>query len=498
MKPIKKIVIAGGGTSGWLAASILSHQFSREQLEIELVESEQIGTIGVGESTIPPFVGLINNLGINEKDFIKSVHGTFKVGIEFPDWSNKGDSYFHPFGSLGIKFGVHEFYQAWLKAKYEGNDSELQSFSPCNVMAKSNKFFPPQQAKNSPLSGASYALHVDASLVAKYLNQYCNDKGVVRTEGKIVHVQNHEDGRISSLKLDSGKEITGDFFIDCTGFSALLIEKNMGIEYEDWLDYLPCDKAVAVQTKCSGEALPYTVSTARDHGWSWRIPLQHRVGNGYVYSSKHCSDEEAKKQLLEFIDGEPITEPVVIPFKAGIRKSIWNKNCLSLGLSSGFIEPLEATAIHLVQRSIDLFLKYYPDQECEPTHIEEYNRRMRMDYEEIRDFIVLHYCLTNREDTEFWKHCKTMDIPQGLKERIELFKSHGNLREGIDELFRAPSWQSVFEGMNVRPQKYCPRVNNLDSEMINKVLNEAKESIQKVVDQLPTHQEFLDKNCKAN
>ena len=495
MNPIKKIVVLGGGTSGWVAASILANQFRREVLEVELVESEDIGTIGVGESTIPPFVGLINNLGIDEKDFIKKTHASFKLGISFPDWTNVGESYFHPFGNIGVRFGVHEFYQAWLKAKAKGHSSSLQDFAPCSVMAKHNKFFPPHQAQNTPIAGASYALHVDASLVAKYLRNYAEERGVTRTEGMVTEVRQKEDGGIASLVLKSGKEIQGDFFIDCTGFYALLIEKTLGVKFESWLNYLPCDRAIAVQTENTGAAIPYTISTARESGWSWRIPLQHRTGNGYVYSSKFCSDDEARGKLLGFVDGELITEPTLIPFRAGVRESIWHKNCLSLGLSSGFIEPLEATAIHVVQRGMDLFLKYYPGMDCARSQIDEYNRRMRMDYEEIRDFIVLHYCLTEREDTPFWQHCKTMDIPPSLAERIELFKAHGNLREGIDELFRAPSWQSVFDGMGLRPAGYCPRVDNLDYKMIEAALQEADEAIRSTVDKLPGHDDFLRKNC---
>lgn len=497
MKPIKKIVIVGGGTSGWVAASILSHEFRRDVLEIELVESEEIGTIGVGESTIPPFVGLIKNLGIDERHFVQSVHATFKLGIEFPDWTNVGDSYFHPFGSIGVRFGIHEFYQAWLKAKSKGHESELQDFAPCSVMAKGKRFFLPQEAQKTPIGGASYAMHVDASLVAKYLRRYAEERGVKRTEGFVNEVRQKEDGGIDSLVLKSGEEIHGDFFIDCTGFYSLLIEKTLGSKYEDWLNYLPCDKAVAVQTENTGEAIPYTISTARDSGWSWRIPLQHRTGNGYVYSSKFCSDEEATESLLGFVDGKLLTDPVVIPFRAGVRESIWRKNCLSIGLSSGFIEPLEATAIHMVVRGIDLLLRFFPDQECEPVLIDEYNRRMRMDYEEVRDFIVLHYCLTQREDTPFWRHCKNMDIPPSLAERIELFKGHGTLREGIDELFRSPSWQSVFEGMGVRPEKYCPRIDNLDYKLIEDTLQEAKTAISGMVETLPSHDTFLRQKYRA-
>ncbi|TDG15196.1 tryptophan 7-halogenase [Seongchinamella unica] len=491
MEPIKKIVIVGGGTSGWIAASVLSNQFRPDVLEVELVESEDIGTIGVGESTIPPFVGLIRNLGIDEQHFIQKVHATFKLGIRFPEWSNLGESYFHPFGSIGVRFGIYEFYQAWLKAKSMGHDSGLQEFAPCSVMADKHKFFLPQEAQKTPIGGASYAMHIDARLAADYLRGYAENRGVTRTEGMVTEVTQKEDGSIASLRLKSGKEVHGDFFIDCTGFFSLLIEKTLGVGFEDWSRFLPCDKAVAVQTENTGEALPYTISTAREAGWTWRIPLQHRTGNGYVYSSEHCSDDEARARLLECVDGKLLTEPMLIPFRTGIRESFWKKNCVSVGLAGGFIEPLEATAIHLVVRGMDFFLRYFPDKSCEPALINEYNRRMRMDYEEIRDFVVLHYCVTEREDTPFWQHCKTMAIPDTLRERIELFKAHGTLREGVDELFRSPSWQSVFEGMGIRPANYSPRIDNLDYKLIEDTLAEARKSIAAMVETLPSHDQFI-------
>ncbi|MDJ0700503.1 MAG: tryptophan 7-halogenase [Woeseiaceae bacterium] len=491
MKPIKKIVIVGGGSSGWITASILAHDFRPDVLEIELVESEEIGTIGVGESTVPSFVGLIKNLDIDLQHFIQSVHATFKLGIEFPDWHRVGESYFHPFGWIGTSYAMHDFYQIWLKAKSNGHSSELQTFAPCSVMARERRFLLPEEAPNTPLGSAGYALHIDAALVAKYLRGYAEGRKVRRTEGLVTEVRQNEDGSIASLLLKNGEEVHGDFFIDCTGFYALLIEKTLGIGYEDWLNYLPVDRAVAVQTENLGEALPYTVSTARDSGWSWRIPLQHRTGNGYVYSSEFCSDDEATEKLLDVVDGKTIIEPRIIPFRAGVRKSFWHKNCLSVGLSSGFIEPLEATALHVVLRGVGLFLRYYPDRDCEQALIDEYNRHMLAEYELIRDFIVLHYCLTEREDTPFWKHRKHTDIPPSLAERIELFKAHGTLREGNDQLWQASSWQSVFEGMGVRPEKYSPKTDNLDYEWIRQNLDRMESTIRTTVEGLPTHDQYL-------
>lgn len=492
MKPIRKIVIVGGGSSGWIAASILAHDFRREVLDVELVESEEIGTIGVGESTVPPFVELIQNLGIDEQDFIRNVHATFKLGIEFPDWHRLGESYFHPFGWIGTRIGVHDFYQVWLKAKSMGHASDLQSFAPCTAMARKKRFFLPQEAPpKTPLGSAGYALHIDANLVARYLRGYAEERGVQRTEGRVTEVRQNEDGSIASLVLQSGKEIHGDFFIDSTGFFSLLIEKTLGIEYEDWLKYLPCDRAVAVQTENLGEPAPYTVAAAREEGWSWRIPLQHRTGNGYVYSSEHISDDEATSKLLGYTEGKTLIEPNIIPFRAGIRKSFWHKNCVSVGLSAGFVEPLEATALHIVVRSMHHLLRLFPDQSCEPALVDEYNRLMQQEYERVRDFVVMHYSLTDRDDTPFWKHCQQMEIPASLAERIELFKAHGSLRQGIEELWGPVSWQSIFEGMGVRPRNYCPKVDNLDYERVEEMLGQMEAAITGMVDQLPSHDAFL-------
>ena len=497
MDPLKKIVIVGGGTAGWIAAAALSHQLHPDVCQIELVESDEIGTIGVGESTIPPFIALIRNLGIDESDFIRHTQASFKLGISFSNWKQKDETYFHPFGVIGRRFDTYEFYQAWLKAKHNGSTYELLDFSPCNVMAKYGRFFPPEQAQKTPIGGAAYALHIDAKLAADYLRKYAEQRDVTRTEGMVSQVVCDEREFIQKLVLRDGREISGDFFIDCTGFRALLIEKTLDVGYCDWSNYLHCDRAIAVQTVDHGETVPYTRATARDAGWTWRIPLQHRTGNGYVYSSQFCSDEQARNTLLSVIDGEMITEPRVIPFLTGVRKEIWKNNCLSLGLASGFIEPLESTAIHLVARGVDFFLRFFPDRQCMPALINEYNRRMTADYEEIRDFIVLHYCTTQREDTPFWRWCKNIELPQSLHERIELFKSHGVLRDGVDELFHSASWQSVFEGMGIRPNNYCPRIDNLDFGAIETTLTQAVAAIDNVVQKLPTHNEFLQHYCPA-
>lgn len=491
MRHIQKFVIVGGGTSGWLAASMLCQHLKRELCEIELIESDEIGTIGVGESTVPPFVGLIQRLGIDENEFIRAVDGTYKLGIKFVGWHQRSDSYFHPFGVIGKPIGNHDFYQCWLKARSQGDTSNLQDFSPCNVMAEQGRFFHPAKARNTPIGGANYALHVDALLVAQYLRKYSEERGLKRTEGKVVEVTRREDGFVSSVTLEDGRQIAGDFFIDCTGFKALLIGKTLGVDSVDWSHYLPCDRAVVCKTGNKGALSPYTRATAQPAGWSWRIPLQHRVGNGYVYASRFCTDATARATLLKTLDAPVLDEPRLIPYQTGHRHEFWKHNVLSVGLSSGFIEPLEATSIHLIARGIDFFLRYFPDKDCEQALVREYNRRMIADFEEVRDFIVLHYAATARDDTPFWQWCKQIPQPDSLRERIELFKAHGAMREGVDELFRASSWQSVFEGMGIRPASPSPRVDNLDYATIEQTLRNAKAAIAGMVEHLPTHEQFL-------
>lgn len=491
MKPLQKIVIVGGGTAGWIAAAMLSRHLDKKRCTITLVESPEIKTIGIGESTVPPFVGLLRQLGIDEQDFVRKTKATYKLGIKFVDWQQKSENYFHPFGVIGKRIGAHDFYQCWLKARMQGDTSELQDFSPCNVMAENGRFFFPNQARNTPIAGANYALHVDAAEVAGYLRDYSKANGVTRIEATVDQVKQSEKGFIQQLILNNGHELDGDFFIDCTGFKALLIEKVLGAEFEDWSHFLPCDHAVAVKTERRGATPLYTTATARQAGWSWRIPLQDRVGHGYVYSSQFCTDADARSRLLRSLDAPMIDEPRLIPFNTGRRREIWKHNCLSLGLASGFVEPLESTAIHLIARGVDFFLRYFPDQDCDTGLVREYNRRMMADYEEVRDFIVLHYSATKRQDTEFWRWCQNLVLPDSLQERIELFKGHGALRDGVDELFRSSSWQSVFEGMGIRPNKYCPRVDNVDAHLLAHTLKTARSAIQGMVKSLPTHDDFL-------
>jgi tryptophan halogenase len=344
---------------------------------------------------------------------------------------------------------------------------------------------------NTPIGGAGYAVHLDAKLVAAYLRRYAEARGVVRSAGNCINVLRKDNGFIDALELADGRQVKGDFFIDCSGFKALLIGAALGVGFEDWSDYLPCDRAIVVKTQVAGSRMPYTTATAQKSGWAWRIPLRNSTGHGYVYSSRFCSDTEAKTTLLKGLDSPRISDPRVIPFVTGRRNEFWKGNCLALGLSGGFVEPLESTAIHLIARGMDLLLRLFPDVECHASLQREYNRRMGADFAEVRDFIMLHYCTSEREDSDFWRWCKTMEIPESLRERIDLFKAHGVLPSGNDELFRSASWQSVFEGMGIRPNKYSPPVDNLDFGQISNTLEVARSAILNMVKRLPSHDHYL-------
>ncbi len=502
IKPLEKIVIVGGGTAGWVAASILANHLAKpdhspSSVNIELIESAEIGTIGVGESTIPPFIEMLENLGINQQDFIKYAQGSFKLGIQFDNWRAKGESYFHPFGTISAGMNEQIFYQMWLKSAHQGDQFGLQDFSPCHIMAKHRRFYLPHMMSKTPASEARYALHLDAKLVADYLQQYAQARGVVRTEGKVVEVVQRDDGAIASVVLASGETVAADFFVDCSGFRALLIEKTLGSSYRDWTHYLPCDRAVATQIEKVGETVPFTRAIACDYGWIWRIPLQRRLGTGYVYSSQYCSDDEAMNTLMSTIDGKILVEPRVIPFKTGVRNEIWKKNCVSIGLAAGFIEPLESTAIHLAVRGMVHLLRNFPDKDCDPALINQYNRRMITEYEEIRDFIVLHYCMTEREDTPFWRWCKTMELPPSLQDTMDYFKAQGSLPEMIDALFHSVSWRSVAEGMGVRPRKYSPLIEEMDYPAARQKFIDFVATMEDFIQKLPAHDQFIRDNCAA-
>jgi tryptophan halogenase len=494
---IKKFVIVGGGTAGWIAAATLGNIFKDSDVTIELVESPDVAIIGVGEATIPPLLDTIRSLGIDEAEFIKATQASFKWGIRFENWRKKDHAYFHPFGSLGQNIDGHDFYQCWLKSKAEGDSTPLMAHSPESVLSDHNRFFLPFKAMGTPLASARYALHLDTVLVGRYLRDFAKSIGVIRTEGHIEAARKNELGFISSVTLKGGDEIKGDFFIDCSGFKGLLIEEALQTGYDDWSQFLPCNKAVTVQTKNIKATTPYTTSKGQDAGWTWRIPLQHRTGNGYVFCDKYCSDEEAIATLLANLEGEPLTTPKVVPFTTGVRKQAWNKNCLALGLAQGFVEPLESTAIHLVSKTLAFFVRMFPTKACEPLLRDEFNRRVRADYEEIRDFLVLHYCTTERDDTEFWRWCKSMEIPKSLQEKLDFFNVTGGIIPGVEELFQPTSWYAVLDGMGITPKSYNSTLDALNYSKLNKSLTSGKKAIEHIVKQQPSHDEFLQQYCRA-
>jgi tryptophan halogenase len=497
MAHLNKIVIVGGGSAGWICAAMLSHYFQNGPTQVELIESEEIGTIGVGESTIPPFLQLIRTLGIDEQDFIQQTQAAFKLAIRFENWRKRDEVYYHPFGQIGGPLEVNEFYQCWLRAKQEGHPSSLQDFAPATVMADTGKFMLPGKAQRTMIANANYALHIDARLVALYLRKFAEARNVKRTEGIVTDVVTRPDGGIEKVIMKDGREVAGDFFIDCSGFRSLLIGKTLGEPFRDWSDVLLCDRAIAVQTANVGPPHPYTLAQAQDFGWRWRIPLQHRAGNGYVFASKYLSDDEAKATLMSQVEGEVLIDPMVIPFKTGMRERLWVKNCVAIGLAGGFIEPLESTALHLIYKGMDYLLRFFPDMDADQTLAAEYNRRMTVDYEEIRDFVVLHYAVTQRDDTPFWRACQQIELPESLKARIALFKASAVLRDGVDDMFRAPSWQSVMEGMGIRPQRYQQLVDRIPLSVINNMLDKSAPMLAEFVATLPNHEDFLREHCPA-
>jgi tryptophan halogenase len=488
---IKKIVIAGGGTAGWMVAAMLSKTMGKV-LDISLIESDAIGTVGVGEATIPPLVKFNQLCQISEPEFMAAVQATFKLGISFENWRDVNEDYIHSFGNTGTDHWSAGFQHIWLAGRQKGIAEEFGNYCLELRAAQENKF------AHLPKNGLNYAFHIDATLFAKFLRKLSEEDGTVRIEGKIVRVNTDSDsGFITSLTLDSGKEIEGDLFIDCTGFRGLLIEQTLHAGYEDWSHWLPCESAVAVQTESTGPAIPYTRSIAREAGWQWRIPLQHRVGNGMVYCSRYISDEDARETLLANIEGELITEPRVIKFRPGQRLKQWSKNCVAIGLSSGFLEPLESTSIHLIQRSAIRLMQMFPHNRIEQTDIDEFNKQARFEIETIRDFIILHYSVTNRNDTPFWRYCRNMEIPETLAHRIELFRKTGRVFRIPNELFAENSWIQVMLGQGIEPEQYHRVVDVMDDEELNRFLQQIKSNVDTTVSQLPEHQAYVEQYCKS-
>ncbi len=497
LQRIQKIVIVGGGTAGWMAAAMLARAMG-QLVKIQLIESDDIGTIGVGEATIPQIKLFNNALGLEENDFLRNTQGTLKLGIQFNNWARQGDSYMHAFGGIGIDAGMLDFYQYWLKSLHAGNTSSLWDYSLNAAAAKNNRFEKMEVVGDTRLPGIRYAYHFDASLFAKYLRSYCEKLSVTRTEGKIIDVKLREhDGFIESVALENGEIIGGDLFIDCSGFRGLLIEGALKTGYDDWSHWLPCDSAVAVPCASAAPLLPYTKATAHGAGWQWRIPLQYRTGNGHVYSSRFMSVDEATAILLKNLDGEPLADSRPIKFTTGMRKKFWNKNCVALGLASGFMEPLESTSIHLVQFALGKLIDMFPRQNFTQIDIDEYNRQLKTETEYIRDFLILHYHATERTDTPFWNYCRTMSVPESVTRKMQLFKASGRIYREANELFTEVGWLQVMLGQRIAPEAYHSLADALTPEQLNEYLSNVKTIVNKAAGMLPQHSEYILKNCAA-
>ncbi|MBU2917238.1 MAG: tryptophan halogenase [Psychrosphaera sp.] len=489
--PVKKVVIAGGGTAGWMAAAALTKLLGKN-IDVTLVESDAIPTVGVGEATIPTLHIFHQLLGIKEQDFMAATNATFKMGISFENWRDVKKDYIHSFGFLGQDCWAAGFQHFWLKGHQRGIVSEIGDYVPEHLAAREGRF---AVLANQALN---HAYHLDAGLYAKYLRNIAEQHGITRVEGKIDKVNlSNENGFIESLTLDSEQVVEGDLFLDCTGFRALLIEKALHTGFEDWSHWLPCDSAIAVQTESVGKPVPYTRSIAHESGWQWRIPLQNRTGNGLVFCSKYMTDDEAIAKLRENLVGTLRNEPRVIKFQTGTRRKHWNKNCIAVGLSSGFIEPLESTSIHLFQRAIVRLMQMFPSQGINESDVNEFNAQTKFEHDNIRDFIILHYHLTDREDTAFWRHCKNMEIPDSLQHRMSLFKQSGRVFKKAEELFGETSWVQVMLGQGLMPEQYHPIVDQMDDAELENFLMHIKNNVKKKVASWPDHYDFIQHYCKS-
>ena len=495
-RSLRNIVIVGGGSAGWMAAAALSRAVTHG-CTITLIESDEIGTVGVGEATIPPIQTFNQMLGLDEAQFLKRTQGTFKLGIEFVNWAQQGHRYFHPFGPHGHQFDLSPQHQHWLRSRQRPGAAGLDEHSLAWAAASRGRFDKPSSDPRTVQSTFDYAYHFDAGLYARYLREVSEARGVQRLEGKILHAELRAgDGFISSVRLADGRNVTGDLFIDCSGFRGLLIEEALHTGYDDWTHWLPCDRAMAVPCASTGPLTPYTRSTAQEAGWQWRIPLQHRLGNGYVYCSQFMGDDEAATKLLERLDGPALAVPRPLRFVTGRRKLFWNKNVVALGLASGFMEPLESTSLHLVQSGISRLLALFPDRDFDPLVTQEFNRIAINECERIRDFIILHYKLTTRDDSPLWRYCAAMAIPDTLGYKIEHFKRYGRLVTEGHDLFGPASWLAVHIGQHNWPQRHDPIIDLRDVDG-DAILARMRAAMVLAAQAMPSHEAFIQQYCAA-
>ncbi len=495
---IETIVIAGGGTAGWIAASALAKLLG-PKVKITLVESDAIGTVGVGEATIPQIRRLNGMLGLDENEFVRETSGTFKLGIEFSNWGQIGDRYLHTFGDPGINLSNLLFHHYWLRSQAEGGSEDLWSYSLHMQAARKNKFGRLDRVGETSMTGLAYAFHFDAGRYARFLRSKAEAAGVCRIEGEIADVElDGETGHISAVRLKTGQLIGGDLFVDCSGFRGLLIGQALGVGYIDWSHWLPCNRAIAVPSERTGPLVPYTKAIAHDAGWQWRIPLQHRTGNGHVFCDAFTTEEAAVATLLNHLDGRALGDPKPLRFTTGRRTKFWHKNCVAIGLSSGFLEPLESTSIHLIQSHVSRLIELFPARDFAPALEAEYNRLAGHEMDLIRDFLILHYHQTARDDSEFWRYCANMPVPESLSAKMALFRERGALYRDRDDLFRESSWIQVMLGQGIQPERFHAMANRISSDQLAEFLRNVKTIIAKAVDALPEHSAFIEAHCKSD
>jgi tryptophan 7-halogenase len=499
--PLQSIVIVGGGTAGWMTAAALA-TVVRDRYRIRLVESDEIGTVGVGEATLPIIQRFNKVLGIDEHEFLRETQGTFKLGIEFVNWGRLGDRYMHGFGRIGQDLFTVPFDQYWHRLRALGRAQPLEQYAITRWAARANKFMPARpDLTDSPLADIAYAYHFDAGLYARYLRRLAESRGVQRIEGKVTHATRRSEGdhvgHVDAVVLESGERVEGELFIDCSGFRGLLIEQTLATGFEDWSHWLPCDRALAVPSASAQPLTPYTRATAHRAGWQWRIPLQHRTGNGHVYSSAHVSDDEAAATLLAQLDGKPLAAPRLITFRTGMRRRAWNQNVVAIGLAGGFLEPLESTSIHLIQAGIQQLVDFFPARGFSQVDIDAFNQHSRFHYERIRDFVILHYHLNQRDDSEFWRDCAHMAVPEALREKIDLFSSHGRVVRHNGELFTEIGWLQVMEGQNLVPRSHHPFADLKTEAEAHDYLENVRQVIAKCVAVMPDHAAYIARHCAA-
>ncbi|QJR82529.1 tryptophan 7-halogenase [Alteromonas pelagimontana] len=487
MRQIQKVVILGGGTAGWMSAALMKKVLG-DTVSITLIESDEIGTVGVGEATIPP-IRLVNNvLGLNESEFLKETKATIKLAIRFENWKRPGESYFHTFGVPGKSMAFCHFHHVLARGQKLGVEDDLWAYDLNYHCAVAGKFA--QINSQDPIMEMPFAYHFDAGLYAQFLRKISEKAGVKRIEGKVQQVLRGQNGDISALVLENSRKIDGEIFIDCSGFKGLLIEQTLGTGFDDWSHWLPCDSAIAVPSEHHQQTVPYTRSIAHKAGWQWQIPLQHRNGNGHVFCSRYITDEEARSVLMENLETKALAEPRLIRFTTGRRRRQWNRNVVAIGLSSGFLEPLESTSIHLIQSGIVRLLQLFPQHDIKPAMVEEYNRQSQLEFEQIRDFLVLHYYLNEREE-DFWNDMRHVQVPELLAHKIALFKENGKLFREQNDLFLESSWLQVMVGQGIKPQEYHPLVNTLPDAAIIKMLTQLKAKKLEPVFHLPSHDDYI-------